>query len=224
MPERITTTTADDIVIVGTWFPAPTVVGAAVLLHMMPEQRASWGAVQQALAKRGIASLAIDLRGHGESTKTVDGEKLDYQTFRDEDHQSSILDVAAAIAWVRSRKLDLNRIVLGGASVGANLAVLQLTDEPQMPGAVLLSPGADYRGLRVLEDAQNLLPEQRLVIVASEDDATSFADSKKLYEQAPVEAKTFVPYVHAGHGTNMLKSDPALVEKIAGWFAELLKG
>lgn len=224
MPERITLTTADDVVIVGDWVPATRVIGAAVLLHMMSETRGSWAPVQEALAKRNIASLAIDLRGHGESMQTIDGETVDYQKFSDDDHQTSILDAAAAVAWVRTRGVDLNRIALAGASIGANLALLELTEEPHLTGAVLLSPGSDYRGFRALEDAQNMIPEQRLVIVSSEDDAESFGSSKTLYDQAPVEIKTFVPYKNAGHGTAMFKADPALPEKIAEWIAEMIHG
>lgn len=224
MPERITFTTDDGVTIVGDWSPAPTILGAVLLLHMMPETRSSWAPFQRALAKRGLGSLAIDMRGHGESTATEDGDVVDYREFEDSDHQSSSLDAAAAIDWIRKRGVDLDRIAVGGASFGANLAIQVLTDYPRLPGALLLSPGENYHGLSAFEDMENLHPEQALFIAAAEDDQKSFADSKKLYADAPTERKQFVPYKNAGHGTNMFKIDPQLMEKAADWFAEIIKG
>lgn len=222
MPERITINTIDDVLIVGDWMPAPRVIGAVILLHMMPETRSSWATVQVALAKKGLASLAIDLRGHGESVNTSDGDVMDYRAFEDVDHQTSMLDVSAAVDWVRKRGIEMSRIALGGASIGANLAISELTEEPLMAGAVVLSPGSNYHGTNALEDVPLLLPDQTLIIVASEDDVDSFADCKKIYAEAPVDSKTFVPYKTAGHGTNMLKSDPALADKMAEWFVEMI--
>ena len=224
MAERITLTTVDDMNIVGDWVPSPRMVGAVILVHAMPETRSSWSAVQVALSRKGLASLAIDLRGHGDSTTAADGQGLDYHTFTDEDHQSAILDVQEAVAWVRKRGIELNRIALGGASIGANLAIIELAEEPTLAGAVLLSPGADYHGTNALDEAEDLLPDQDLIIVSSEDDAESFPTSKKLYDLVSVDKKTFVPYKNAGHGTDMLKSDPALTEKIAGWLLDMVRG
>jgi alpha-beta hydrolase superfamily lysophospholipase len=224
MAERITFTTDDGVIIVGDWFPAPTVLGAVVLLHMMPETRTSWGLLQRELAKRSIASLAIDLRGHGESVETTDGNKLDYNEFTDEEHQASMFDVASAVAWVKGRGQDLERVALGGASIGANLALEMLGEEPKLCGAVLFSPSHDYRGMNALQDVQNILPHQALFIVSSEDDQESFADSRQLYDQAPTDSKTYVPYKNAGHGTHIFDTDRGLIAKTADWFADTIRG
>ena len=151
MAERITFTTDDGVIIVGDWFPAPTVLGAVVLFHMMPETRTSWGLLQRELAKRSIASLAIDLRGHGESVDTTEGAKLDYKEFTDEDHQASMFEAVGAVRWVAGRGQDLERIAVGGASIGANLALDMLGEEPKLCGAALFSPGNDYHGLNALQ-------------------------------------------------------------------------
>ena len=217
MADRITLTTADDMNIVGDWVPSPRMIGVAILLHMMPETRSSWSAVQLAMSRKGIASLAIDLRGHGDSVATTDGFALDYRQFTDEDHATSIDDVRAAIDWVKKRGVEISRIVLVGASIGANLAINELTDEPHIAGAVLLSPGEDYHGVEGLSDIEYLQPDHQIVIVAAEDDPDAFGASRKMYNLACSTKKTFVPYTSGGHGTNMLKSDPSLAEKIADW-------
>ena len=65
-------TTADGIGIIGTYYPAQTDIAPAVLLlHGLGQTRTDWTAFARLLQQNGIAALAIDLRGHGESTRRV---------------------------------------------------------------------------------------------------------------------------------------------------------
>lgn len=221
MPERVTFTTRDAMTIVGDWQPVPALQGAVILVHMMSETRQSWGFLQRALAKKNIASLAIDLRGHGESTKDTQGF-LDYRNFTDEEHQLYTLDVQSALDWIRTKGLSMDRVYIIGASMGANVAVEVLTEEPRLAGAVLFSPGENYRGIEVLSDAGNLSPDQALLLIAAEDDGQPFADTKALFEMAPIEDKVFLPYKVAGHGTAILNADSSLADKIALWISQHL--
>jgi alpha-beta hydrolase superfamily lysophospholipase len=223
MPERISFTTEDEVNIAGTWSPAPTINCGALLLHMMPETRESWAYVQRAWAAKGVATLAIDFRGHGESVSGPNGERLDFRQFKDEEHRSYIWDVIGALRWMRERGIAYDRIYIVGASIGANIAIQALTEEPHLAGAVVLSPSRDYRGIKALVDVQNTLPHQSLYIISSEDDTPSYADSQKLFQEAPVTEKVFQPYKKAGHGTSMLKSDPTLVEKIPEWMLKNIR-
>lgn len=223
MAERITFVTPDDVTIVGDWSPAPTLVGAVILLHMMPQTRSSWAVYLRTLNKRGLAGLAIDLRGHGESVAGPGGSRLDYREFSDAEHQSAAWDVSGAVDWVRARGIELDRITLAGASIGSSLCIRQLADEPSMPGALLLSPG-NYRGMNVLEDAQMLGAGQSLFITASEEDIDSIDVSRKLFEQAPVQNKTFVPFRGGGHGTALFTHDLKLMDRTAEWLLGITAG
>ena len=118
MPERSSYVTDDCVTIIGDWVTAPTTVGSVILLHMLPATRASWAAFQHTLGERGLASLAIDLRGHGNSVKGPGGKPLDYKKFSEEEHASSIGDVRGAFQWIRSRGIDRERITVAGASLG----------------------------------------------------------------------------------------------------------
>jgi len=222
MAEKINFKTDDDVRIVGDWQSAPTILGAIVLLHMMPETRLSWLPVQRACAKFNLASLAIDMRGHGDSSQMSDGTKIDHHSFSDEEHQSTYGDVVSAVDWVRGRGVDKRRVVLAGASYGANLALQFLASDPFLPGAILLSPSLNYRGIETEEHVRNLTYNQSLFIASSEEDKQSYEDSKKLFDLAPCENKMFVPYKGAGHGTSMFAYDRALPEKITAWAASLL--
>ncbi len=222
MPDRITFTTEDGVTIVGAWNEAPANAGAILLLHMMPTTRESWGAMQKTLADKGLSSLAIDLRGHGESTQGPEGTTLNYREFTDEQHQGSSLDVEAAIAWLRDKKIEYGRMGLMGSSIGATLALVALADEPRIPSAVLLSPG-DYRGLRLVEASQDLNPDQSLCILASADDSQAYAASKQLSTDAPVDHKEFIEYAASGHGNAMLDKVTELPGLLADWLLATLR-
>lgn len=220
MSERVTFKTFDGVTIVGDWSPVPTTVGVTILLHMMPLDRRSWAPFQQVLTKYGVASLAIDMRGHGESVQTESGEKLDYKKFTDTQHQQTLNDIAAVIDWLVKKNYGLDRIMLVGASIGANLALFMLQQEPALAGAVLLSPG-NYRGMDAADDALYVKAHQALWAAGSDgDDPEAFETARQVIETAGASRKMFTPYKNAGHGTHLFTSDPRLMDNLATWVKE----
>lgn len=207
----------------GDWSPASTTVGVAILLHMMSVDRRSWMAFQQVLSKHGVASLAIDMRGHGESVNTDTGAKLDYKQFDDDQHMQTLNDVQAALDWLVKKQYSKDRVILVGASIGANLSLLMLRQSPELVGAVLLSPG-DYRGIKGADEALYVKPSHCLWVAASDgDDPESFQVAEQLVEKAAAERKVFVPYKNSGHGIHLFTADPKLMESVAGWIKESLQ-
>jgi alpha-beta hydrolase superfamily lysophospholipase len=77
-----------------------------VMCHGMASDHRSMRPCAQQLARKGIATLALDLRGHGRSTGTLDG--------------SIGQDVVAAYNTLKNHaKVDSERIGLVGHSMGA---------------------------------------------------------------------------------------------------------
>jgi alpha-beta hydrolase superfamily lysophospholipase len=221
MPERISFKTIDDVEIVGDWVTAPTTIGAVILLPMMPVTRQIWGAFQRTLARRGLASLAIDLRGHGESIRGPEGVTLDYKKFSEDEHRSSLQDVRGAYDWLRARGIESARIVVVGASIGANLALQFLTDEPELSAVAMLSPGDDYHGVTTLDIAEQVLPHQSVWMAASAgDDDDSMRTVDVLSNIFVVDQKVVEKLRGAGHGTKMLDTDVALAERLADWLRD----
>ena len=221
--ETVTFQTFDEVNIFGDWYPSPTTIGVVILLHMMPADRKSWAPFQEVLLKHHLASLAIDLRGHGESVTTKSGGKLDYKAFTDEQHRQCLHDVMAAVDWLVAKKYEKSQIMIGGGSIGGNLAVWMLEQDPELAGAFCLSPG-NYRGIDAFEQAGYLKSHHSLWTAGSDtDDPEAYETARKMMDEAGASRKTFVPYKNAGHGTHLFSSDPELMENLASWIEESLQ-
>lgn len=220
--QPVTFTTSDGVVISGNFITPREPKGAVLLLHMMPSTKESWEPFQQALVKAHIASLAIDLRGHGQSTKGPADVVLDYKNFSDADHQLTKNDVTSAVEYLTAKGFAKNRIIVAGASIGANLAIQELSQDPEINSVILLSPGLDYHGIETEQYARSLSDNQALYTIASRDDAYSFDSSRRLYDVATIK-KDIGEYDDIGHGTTMLEKKPEMIDSIVSWIATRLQ-
>lgn len=198
---------------------------AVVLLHMMPATKESWEEFQEMLADSGFQSLAIDLRGHGESV-FQNGELLDYQVFTPEEHRAKIYDVDAATEFFIKKGLLWERIAFAGASIGANLSLWQQVRHHDIKASVLLSPGLSYRGIMTLELATQLSPEQCVFIVAAEDDDGGWEYpagkmAEMIYEKLPCAEKKLKITEGRKHGTGLFAKHPGLEHEIIKWLTEI---
>ena len=212
----VTFRTDDGVTLAGTWYEPSTRTGPAVVfIHMLGRTRHDWDAVAAALAAQGIGALAFDLRGHGESQGTRPAE---------EGYAAFVQDVAAARRYVATRGDVLPaRIALAGASIGANLAMLQAAQAPGIAGLVLLSPSTDYRGLRI-EAAFRKYPG-RMLMVVSDDDPYAQRSVRELIKAAGGAGalRETMTVSHAGHGTTMLARDPDLARALVDWLKRTLQ-
>lgn len=213
-PEPILLTAKDGVRIAGDHLNADQPRSAALLLHMMPATKESWSAFAFRLSELGIASLAIDLRGHGASTQGPAG-LLDHKDFDDDMHQAKRLDVDAGLTWLRDHHPGL-RLLVVGASIGANLALRTAADHPDVAAVLALSPGLVYHGVAVEDAMPRLHADQRLLLAASREDAYAFASVEKLKDaRTPARVETAV-LDGAGHGMAVLE-DAVFAERAAAW-------
>lgn len=176
--------------------------GWLILVHMMPATKESWRDFANELQKHGYESLAIDLRGHGESEGGPEG----YKNFGDAEHQASIKDLEAAWKFLESRGATPEKTILVGASIGGNLSLQFLAGHPDFKKGVLLSPGLNYRGLETLPLVKKLKLNQSLVFAVSKDDGDNVSQNKALYNSATSKNKHLIIFDAGGHGTNMFKA------------------
>ncbi len=218
--EKITLKTEDNLNIIGLYYPSPSSKGV-LLLHMMPATKESWNEFAPKLQAASYQVLAIDLRGHGESTGGPEG----FGNFSDADHQKTILDIDAGIEFLETKGIRQNDLILIGASIGANLALLSLTEHKEIKKTVLLSPGIDYRGIKTEPLMAKLTADQKLMLVGSNNDTQSNSDVlQKIASVAPENIRSninVIIYQQAGHGSDMLgktsAGEPDLGETILEW-------
>jgi len=212
--QNVTFKTQDGLSIAGTLYLPGRTAPAVILLHMQTRSREDWQVLGQRLAEAGIVALAIDLRGHGASDHApppASGSELG----------SMQLDVKAARAYLATRSEVVGgRVGLGGASIGANLAVLASAGDPSVRTLALLSVGLDYRGLRT-EAALNRYGARPALLVASQEDNYAMISMRRLSGQGTGTREQLV-LNGAGHGTVMLSRQPDIVATLVDWFRRTL--
>lgn len=214
--EKVSFVTGDDVMIVGNYLEASDM--AVLLLHMMPSTKESFGELAEELQKKDFSVLAIDLRGHGESTQNG---KLNYKDFNDVQHKSSSYDVKAAIAFLKDQGASTISII--GASIGANLALQYQAEHPEIKKTILLSPGLNYRGLHGEEFAKKIKPDQEVYIVAGSRDGRSgesAADMANAIAKKIRGKKVVQVFDGQAHGTDLLEENSELRTELVDWLLE----
>ena len=222
MPRPVSFKTKDGVIIHGVYCPGNaekkgvTTRSGVVLFHMMPATKESWAPFTPQLVSQGFSVLAIDLRGHGQSVETDSGNQLDYSLFENEQHMAKINDVEAAVEWLsKQAEMGSENIGLIGASIGANLSISYAGTHPEIPVVVALSPGLDYHGVTTADKVKAMRPEQKLYLVASDEDERSFLTNQKL---AKIKLDAVLKEFHnAGHGTKIFEAHPEFMIELAGW-------
>jgi alpha-beta hydrolase superfamily lysophospholipase len=182
---------------------------------MLHRTRREWDGLAPRLAAEGIGALALDLRGHGESGGRAAGGGME------PDYAPMVLDLRAAQAYLAQRDgVQPGRIGILGASIGSNLAALAAAGDASIASLALLSPSADYRGLRI-EAAMRKIGARPVLMVASDDDPYAQRSAREL-QKADGGLREVMVVKQAGHGTAMLARDPDLVRALVDWFRRTL--
>lgn len=205
--------------IIGDFYPVPQKGAPAVaLFHMMPATKESWKDIAKMLNSAGFHCLAVDLRGHGESEGGTDG----FKEFSDEQHQKSIMDAGAAVGYLFSLGVPMEKIALAGASIGANLSLQLQAEHPEIMASVLLSPGLNYKGIETEGLAKRLKETQSVFLAAGGiNDEYSTESVAKIYNALKSKNKQLKMYKNAGHGTGIFKEEPMLMDEIVEWLKKL---
>lgn len=168
-----------------------------------------WEDVSAKLQKLGFGVVLFNLRGH-------DGSSIPYYRFSDVQIKDLQRDVALAVDFARKRAPG--NIILMGAGLGANLALMVAAEDVEIGKIVALSPGLHYRGLMINGDMTEKL-DGRVMLVASQEDSYSVFSidiMARHFETAP-EVKY---YSNVGHGVWIIKRLPEALATVARWLSE----
>ena len=158
-----------------------------LLAHQFGADRTGWKPLTDRLTAAGIATLAVDLRGHGQSTHQGEAE---VKITEDYDASAKAIgfdkipaDLAQAAAWVRKQPgINGHRLGLAGASLGGFAALMA---EPAIrPLAVLaLSPAGtaafgEHGRLALARAVEQ--GKAAVMVMASHQDDDAFANATAL--------------------------------------------
>jgi pyridoxine 5-phosphate synthase len=186
--------------------PAPGVV----LVHMLSRNKSDWHGLPDRMRDAGITALAIDLRGHGNSSGPAG------------DLPAMVQDVRAAVRWLASRgNVRPDAIALVGASLGASLALLAAVELPMVRAIGLLSPSLDYRGLRTDTGLIRRLGARSLWLVASAEDPLALRTMRDFAAEKSGPREQMVSTA-AAHGTMLLERDGETGRGLVEWLRRTL--
>ncbi len=109
---------------------APNERAVVGIVHGYADYGARYAHVMKALAERGISSMTLDLRGHGDS----EGERGNCETFDDFASDMRVLDDALA------EKADLPKFLLGHSFGGLVATTRMLSSQEGFRGLLLSGP------------------------------------------------------------------------------------
>lgn len=206
--ETVAFKTADGWTLAGTYCKPKKNKPVAVLAHGLASGKGEWDKFSPELWRLGWGTLALDLRGHAGSTAGPAGPADAAMVDAVDGWPQARLDLEAAAAFLKDKKkIRASRVVLIGASLGANLAA-QAAGRISPRATVLLSPGRGYRGV--------LLPEAlgpKFLAGASPSDPYAH---QTLVGLAARQDGAALLSASAGHGVQML-DDPAFLKALLGW-------
>jgi len=221
-PKKIVLTAADGYRITGNLTKGATRSGV-VLLHMYRHDKESWQPLIEQFNARGITSLAIDMRGHGESRLDPEGNDASKlvlvrdPVFFNQMHQ----DAEAAVNYLIGHGIDPGHTGLVGASVGCSVAVHTVSEKMVPVGAVvLMTPGRDYLGVPTMSHIRNWPGKPLLILTSSEEQERG---AVPIYEQLKSNNATLKIFDEEDiHGTNMFGKIDNVEKLITDWLVDSL--
>ena len=149
--------------------------GGVLLLHMYRSNRTAWRPIESRLAAARFHVLALDLRGHGKSSKDAQGNPVDVSRALTNDPKTNPflkmhLDAKAGIDLLVKRGAPADRLAVVGASVGCSVALHAAHVYPDaVTAAVLMTPGIEYLGVPSVQHAKSWGNRPALIISSVEE-------------------------------------------------------
>jgi dienelactone hydrolase len=191
-------------------------VPAVLMLNHAARDRTVYADMARFLAQRGVASLRLDLRGHGESVNL--GRFVPGEHERDPLIWNAEADVQAAIDYLRADpRIDGSRL----GSVGASYSGEEMAEAGRLHGYaqayVALSPGSfsdeSVRGI----DASGV----DWLFVVSRDERFLGEITAAVQEESRTVELLILPGTE--HGVRILLTHRDTSERIAVWLAQRLR-
>jgi len=188
--------------------PAP----AVALVHSSFTDRYVWNHLAELLARRGLAVLAFDTRGRGQSTG-----KGDLLSLAAEERNKTALDAKAAVAFLAAQP-GVSRIGLMGADRGATYALAAAIGEARVGGLALMTTlvnPQEREAIAKLDIPIFYLASQTIETATNGSMAAAYAATKH-------RGSRLLVYPGGALGYDILETDESLARDLAQWMKEQL--
>lgn len=192
---------------------------AVLLLNKANGNRQAYVALAEELARRGISSFRLDLRGHGDSVNA--GRFIPFDNANNEKiFTNQHVDLIQALAWLRANpSVDSARLGVVGASYSGEFAMDAARREGRyLQAYALLSPGSlSEESARSMD----LSGARWMFIRAAREQSRSVAAAADLV-QAHAKKATVRVVDSDKHATDLLAEPLGLNAALAEWFEQIL--
>ena len=197
------------------WFDTDRAQPAVLLLHGASRNRTIYESLADELASRGLASLRIDMRAHGESINLGKFQQpwADHRPLLRGTEQ----DVIAALAFLKEHALiDANRIGVSSASYSGEFASRAAKAGEFADAYASISPGSlSEESIQAIDNSR-----KPWLFVRAEVEQSFFDDIF-----ASIEANSSAEIIVLpgdGHADRLLTKHPSLVRRLGQWFENKL--
>lgn len=196
-------------------------IPAVIFIHQGGSSKEEWTSTPlfSQVASHGMLALAYDVRGHGES-----GGEADFSTLFDDPKQAP-LDLEAALAWIEATGVvDMDRVAVVGASIGANLAVVAAGSRQFDVRTAVAISGKTSAVFHLAGGEANLSDLDSVFMIAAEFDQNGqrAAWASELFDRSAKPRRLEIVKGSGGHGVAVFDHDPTLTSRIMEWLRETL--
>lgn len=182
-----------------------------ILLHGVGSNKGEWNGFIELLKKNKMGYFAYDARGHGNSNKFKNGKTLDYKNFSSDSNEwnNMLSDLDSIISFMNSKNIQTQKIVLCGASMGANISLVYSSISKKILCLVFLS--GSYQKEAIINS--NL---KKIFMAAAKNDLYAYYELLKYEKNFNRDPRFKIVKVKSGHGVNMF--DGILEKQIIAFF------
>lgn len=193
---------------------------AVLLLHQCNYNRTMYNNIGQQLSDQGIHALSLDFRGFGESAndefnvesvQALPREARGKAWRKMSSHWPS--DVQLAYDYLKSKISDKGIIGVVGASCGGSQAITLAENNSIQVIGFFSSGQRDENILRY----KKTLADKATLIIASEDDRSTYESAQKLFKATTNANSKFIAYKGSAHGYPLLDTDKQLASYMVAW-------
>lgn len=206
-PKTVLIQASDGALLVADFYLVDPLSPTIILAHQLYTNRHSWEFVISPLIGEHYNILAIDLRGYGQSSSSINW-------------RSAVTDMQLWFDWLRTTgEVRADAISTMGSSMGSTLAIVGCANDALCKTAIAISPGWDYYGIQIEDALTTGLNTRPSLILYAERDRWPALGMPQI-EAAATNPMTIEMFPANAHGIDLIKTyEEEIMTMIIDWFA-----